>query len=157
ATRDERESSKIEKRPRDLLFNYLMSDLVGLMNQRNVGFSSEDGDALKITPERLAHLVDLIADGKIGSRQAKDMLAKMFETGEDPEGILESEGLHTVSGEKELKKVVKEVIAENPQAAADYKKGKGASMQFLIGKAMGKLRGRGNPGALRELFAERLE
>lgn len=147
ATRDELQTSKIEKSSQELLFNYLTSDLLGLMNEAGIGFNE-----LKINPERLAHLVDLIADGKIMSRQAKDILRKMFETGEDPENILIAEGLHTVSGEEELQKVVGEVLTENPQAVADYKKGKAQSLQFLIGKAMGKLRGRGNPEMLKNLL-----
>jgi len=151
ATRDDRESSKIEKHPRDLLFNYLMSDLTGLMNEHDVGF-----DVLKITPEHLAHLVDLIADGKIMSRGAKDILRKMFETGNDPEDILRDEGLHAISDEKQLAKVVKEVISEHAPAVVDYHKGKVASLQFLVGKAMGKLKGKGDPGGLRNMFERML-
>ncbi|MEK7195366.1 MAG: Asp-tRNA(Asn)/Glu-tRNA(Gln) amidotransferase subunit GatB, partial [Patescibacteria group bacterium] len=133
--------------PTQTLFNYLTSDFRGLLNE--AGVSVEDS---KINPERLAHLVSLIEGGKIMSRQAKDILKKMFETGLDPEEILDQEGLHTVSDEGELAKVVEEIIAENSAAVADYKKGKTASMQFLIGKAMGKLKGRGSPDTLREIF-----
>ncbi len=151
ATRDELSTSQVDRNSQELLFNYLTSDLLGLMNEAAVGFEES-----KINPERLAHLVDLIADGKIMSRQAKDILRKMFETGEDPENILTTEGLHTVSEEGELEKVATEVLAENPQAVADYKKGKAQSSQFLIGKAMGKLKGRGNPEVLRIIFEKRL-
>jgi len=147
ATRDEATSAKLEKRPRDMLFNYLTSDLAGLMNERHEDFAS-----VKITPEHLAHLVDLISDGKIGSRQAKDILRLMADSGEDPEGILEREGLHTVSDTDALEDIVKDIIAENPNAVADYKKGKVASVQFLVGKAMAKLKGKGEPGMLREVI-----
>jgi aspartyl-tRNA(Asn)/glutamyl-tRNA(Gln) amidotransferase subunit B len=133
------------------IYNYLTSDLMGLINEAGSSFSD-----LKITPEHLAHLIALIHGGKIQSRQAKDILRKMFETGLDPEDILNNEGLHTVSDEEELKKVIEEVLRENPQAASDFKKGKEASMQFLIGKAMGKLRGRGNPDLLKQLFFDAL-
>jgi aspartyl-tRNA(Asn)/glutamyl-tRNA(Gln) amidotransferase subunit B len=51
---------------------------------------------------------------------------------------------------------VREIIAENPAAIADYKKGKTASMQFLIGKAMGKLKGRARPEILKEIFEKLL-
>ncbi len=151
ATRDEDTSSKLEKEPQELLFNYLTSDLLGLTAEFGAPF--ED---IKINPEEFAHLVDLIADGKIMSRQAKDILRKMFETGEDPETILNTEGLHTVSDEGELGKTIEEVIAENPTAVADYKKGKTASLQFLIGQAMQKMRGKANPEVLKRLFTEKL-
>ncbi|MEK7193366.1 MAG: Asp-tRNA(Asn)/Glu-tRNA(Gln) amidotransferase subunit GatB [Patescibacteria group bacterium] len=151
AARDEKNTSRIDKKPRDLLFNYLTSDLLGLVNETGTPFS-----AVKVTPEHLAHLVDLIADGKIMSRQAKDILRKMFDDGSDPEEILENEGLHTVSDSSELETTVREIIADNPAAVADYKKGKEASVQFLIGKAMAKLKGRGSPEVLKELFLKHL-
>jgi aspartyl-tRNA(Asn)/glutamyl-tRNA(Gln) amidotransferase subunit B len=135
----------------ELLFNYLTSDIRWLMNETGVSF-----EKIKVTPERLAHLMALIGEGKIMSRQAKDILRRMMETGEDPENILEAEGLHTVSDQNELAKIVKEVLEENPAAVSDYKKGKEASLQFMIGMAMKKLRGRGNPGILKELFAKEL-
>ena len=147
ATRDEKTTARIDKRPEELLYNYLTSDLGGLLNE--TGTALRDS---KVSPAELAALVDLIADGKIMSRQAKDILRKMYETGENAEVILEQEGLHTVSDESELVSVVEGIIAEHAQAAADYKAGKQASMQFLIGQAMKKLRGRGNPESLKELF-----
>jgi aspartyl-tRNA(Asn)/glutamyl-tRNA(Gln) amidotransferase subunit B len=149
--RDEMEGEKTTKSGQEILFNYLTSDLLGLMNEAGIGFNE-----IRVNPERLAHLVDLIADGKIMSRQAKDILRKMFETGEDPENILTQEGLHTVSDEAELLNAVREVLAENPAAIADYKKGKVQSLQFLIGKAMAKLRSRGNPEHLRQIFLKQL-
>jgi aspartyl-tRNA(Asn)/glutamyl-tRNA(Gln) amidotransferase subunit B len=152
ATRDKKTTSQLEKSAQELLFNYLTSDLLGLAAESGAPFTES-----KINPEELAHLVDLIADGKIMSRQAKDILRKMFETGEDPETILESEGLHTVSDEGELGKVIQEVIMEYAQAAKDYKAGKVASMQFLIGQAMRKLKGRGNPDSLQRLLEEQLK
>jgi aspartyl-tRNA(Asn)/glutamyl-tRNA(Gln) amidotransferase subunit B len=151
ATRDELSTSAIEKKPRELLYNYFMSDLLGLLNERAILFSDS-----KVTPDHLAHLVDLIADGKIMSRQAKDILARMVETGSDPEEIMRDEGLETVSDEGEIAETVRAVIAENPAAVADFQKGKTASLQFMLGKAMGKLRGRANPARLKELFEREL-
>ena len=80
----------------------------------------------------------------------------MFETGLDPEEILKSEGLHTIFDETELESVLQEVIKENPQAVADYKKGKTASLQFLLGEAMKKLKGRGNPEVLVKILEKNL-
>lgn len=151
ATRGELTTSTIEKEPKELLFNYLTSDLLGL-----VAASGADFGGIKVKPEGMAHLVDLIADGKIGSRQAKDILKKMFETGDDPDAIMRAEDLETVSDSGELENAVREVVAENPKAAEDYKKGKEASIQFLVGQAMKKLRGRGNPEQLKNAFREML-
>lgn len=149
--KEEQEGRTGIRKAQQLLFNYLTSDLRGFMNEAGVSF-----EELKISPEHLAHVVDLIADGKIMSRQAKDILAKMLKTGADPEDILEADGLHTISDEVGLMRIVEEVIKENPHAVEHYKKGKTVSMQFLIGKAMGKLKGRGNPEKLKEIFMKHL-
>ncbi len=130
-----------------LLFNYLTSDLKGLLNETGV-----DWGECKVNPEELAHLVDLIADGKIASRQAKDILRAMVETGEDPEDLLGSLGLQTISDAGELQRIVAEVIAQNEKSVADFKAGREASLQFLIGQAMGRLKGKANPTQLGDLL-----
>ncbi len=133
------------------LYHYLTSDLRGLMNQDGIGFSE-----LKVDPEHLAHLAAFVEQKKITSRQAKDLLAKMFTTGEDPEDIVKNENVGVSSDTAEIEAAVIAVIAENHAAVADYKKGKTASLQFLIGKAMGMLKGRARPEMLKELFERNL-
>jgi aspartyl-tRNA(Asn)/glutamyl-tRNA(Gln) amidotransferase subunit B len=133
------------------LYNYLTSDLRGLMNQAGSGFAD-----LKISPEHIAHLAGLLEEKKLTSRQAKDILAKMFGTGADPIEIVASENIGVTSDLYEVEAVVVAIIAENKAAADDYRKGKAASMQFLIGKAMGQLKGRARPEMLKEMFEKNL-
>jgi len=131
------------------LFNYLTSDLFGLM--------AEQGNILKdfkISPKQLAELAGLIIENKISSRIAKDVLKEMVETGDAPSSIIESKGLRQISDVGEIENVVKKTIAENPKAVEDYKKGKENALQFLIGRAMAKLKGQANPDILRKLFGD---
>jgi aspartyl-tRNA(Asn)/glutamyl-tRNA(Gln) amidotransferase subunit B len=137
---------------RHSLFHYLTSDLRGLMNDACMAFSD-----LKIKPEHLAHLAALVDGGKLTSRQAKDVLKKMFVTGADPEDIVRDENIGVSDDTTEIEAVVLAVIAENLVAVTDYKKGKAASLQFLIGKAMGALKGRARPEMLREMFESKLK
>jgi aspartyl-tRNA(Asn)/glutamyl-tRNA(Gln) amidotransferase subunit B len=132
------------------VYNYLSSDLRGLMNQAGVAFAD-----VRVRPEHLASLAVLIDQKKIMSRQAKDMLVKMFETGADPEEIMKSENIG-ISDTDEVEAVVLAIIAEHHAAVADYKKGKTASLQFLIGQAMAKLKGRARPDMLKEIFEKNL-
>ncbi len=134
------------------LYNYLTSDLRGLMNQKEVSFAD-----LKVDPEHLAHLAGLINEKKITSRQAKDMLARMFDTGLDPEEIVKDENIGVASDMDEVEAVVLAVIAEHKTAVDDYRKGKTASMQFFIGKAIGALKGRARPDLLSDLFERNLK
>jgi len=133
------------------LFNILTSDLRGLMNEAGVNFAD-----LKFNPEHFAHLVVLVEEKKVTSHKAKDLLAQMFKDGRDPEEIMQSEGFAMISDEAELESVVRGVIEENPSAVADYKKGKMQAVQFLIGKTMAKLKGRGNPAVLEGLIKKLL-
>ena len=130
-----------------LLFNYLTSDVRGLANE--LGTTLKES---KIDPEHFADLVRLIEQGKITSRQAKDMLRKMFVRDADPEEILKDESMYAVSDTAQLEAVAQLILQENPNAVADYRKGKAASLQFLIGKSMAKLKGKGNPEVLKEIF-----
>jgi aspartyl-tRNA(Asn)/glutamyl-tRNA(Gln) amidotransferase subunit B len=132
------------------VYNYLSSDLRGLMNQEGISFAD-----LKVGPDHLASLAVLIDQKKITSRQAKDMLAKMFATGANPEEIMKSENIG-IGDTDEVEAVVLAVIAEHHAAVADYKKGKLASLQFLIGQAMAKLKGRARPDMLKEIFEKNL-
>ncbi len=79
----------------------------------------------------------------------------MFATGDDPETIVKNEDIG-LSDMEEVENMVRAVIAESAAAVADYKKGKTASLQFLIGKAMGRLNGRAKPDMLKELFEKNL-
>jgi len=135
-----------------LLANYLNADLRGLMSEEG-----EDFSGLKITPENFADLIELIAHDKVSSRVAKDILKKMFASGGDPNTILREEGLEQVSDESALLKIIQKVIKDNPGAVKDYKSGKENAVMFLIGKAMGELKGAGNPKTLREIFEAELK
>ena len=79
----------------------------------------------------------------------------MFEKGADPHTIIKDKDLGSVEDE-EIGSVVEAVISENEKAVEDYKKGKEAAVKFLVGQAMGRLRGRGNPELLEKLFLDHL-
>jgi len=134
------------------LYNYLTSDLFGLVSQAKIGYKD-----LKITPENFAELINIIDKGEISTRTAKDILKIMFETGRDPSEIIETEGLKQISDESGIIEIVKKVILENQKAVEDYKKGRENALQFLIGRAMSELKGRANPKILEELFKKELK
>ena len=135
-----------------LAINYLTSDLKGLMLAVNI----TDPIQTNVKPKHFADLMMLISAEKIGSRGAKNILKKMFEVGGDPNEILKTEGMEQVSDEKELTKLAKEIIKAYPGPVADYKSGKEAALMFFVGRAMGQLKGKGNPGVLQKIFKELL-
>jgi aspartyl-tRNA(Asn)/glutamyl-tRNA(Gln) amidotransferase subunit B len=112
--------------------------------------------AVKIAPESLGTLVAKIKAGEISGKMAKDIFAKMYETGDSPEAIIEREGLKQISDSGALAKIVDEVIAANPKQVEQYRSGKTAVLGFLVGQVMKASKGQANPGALNALLKERL-
>ena len=135
-----------------LTSNYLVSDLLGLL--KGAPFSE---DEILITPENFAELISLVCEGKISSKIAKVVLTEMFSSGADPSQIIEERGLVQISSEQEIEKIAKEVILKNQKAVADYKKGKKAALQFLIGQAMAKTKGKANPELVKKALERLLE
>lgn len=138
--------------PYQTLYNYLVSDLRGLMKAENVSFAEQ-----KATPENMVDLIMMIQKGEIGSRVAKDVLGEMFKTGADPVAIVKEKGLRQVTNEGELLETVKKVIAENGEVAEEYRGGKEAVLKFLVGQTMKELKGKGEPKILEKLLKEELK
>ena len=134
-----------------LLYNYLSSDLVGLMKVKEL----EWGDIL-MTPENFSELIKMVAHNEISSRAAKDVLAIMLEEPADPSDIVRDRGLAQMSNEGDLEKIAQKIIEANPAAVADYRAGKQNAMQFLVGQIMKETRGGANPEVAREVLTKLL-
>ena len=134
-----------------LLLNYFSSDMRGLMNEQKITVKE-----LNITPENFADLIVLLSKGEISSRLAKDILKEMFLTGLDPKQIIQQKGLTQISDDAIIERIIEEITRENPKAVEDYKKGQKNALQFLIGQAMKKLKGRADPKILKEAMENNL-
>ncbi|MBI1957192.1 MAG: Asp-tRNA(Asn)/Glu-tRNA(Gln) amidotransferase subunit GatB, partial [Candidatus Niyogibacteria bacterium] len=132
-----------------LLYNYLSSDLVGLMKAKEL----EWGEML-MTPENFSELIKMAAHGEISSRAAKDVLAAMLEEPSDPSDIVRDKGLAQVSDTGGLETVAKKIIEANSAAVVDYKAGKAGAIQFLVGQMMRETKGSANPKKAREVLTK---
>ena len=94
--------------------------------------------------------------GELSGKLAKEILPKMFETGETAAAIMEREGLRQISDTGALEKIVDDVLAANPKQVEQYKGGKTMVMGFLVGQAMKASRGQANPAAVNELLKKKL-
>ena len=139
-----------------LAANYIASDIAGLVKKSGVEFPAWLSKNPLESAAAFAKMILMIGEGKINSRGAKDILAIIFEKGGDPLKIAEENGLLQKNDEGELKKAVEKIIAENVKSAADYKAGKGAALQFLVGQGMKATKGAANPETLKRLFKESL-
>ena len=127
--------------------NYMNSDLSALVKSDPVRWVNDP-----IGVSAFASLVKMVTSKEISSRAAKDILKILFETGGDPKKIADEKGLIQKSDEASLAPIIKKVIESNPAVVEEFKKGKEASLQFLLGQAMKESRGSGNPEILKELL-----
>ncbi len=128
------------------LASLVAGDFVRIL--RNASASASE---IRITPENFAELVSYILENKISNTAAKQVLEEMFRSGDDPSDIIDRLGLWQVSDADDLEDIARHIVKENPKAAEDYKNGKEASLQFLVGQVMKESRGKANPKMVRDI------
>ncbi|MBA3790807.1 MAG: Asp-tRNA(Asn)/Glu-tRNA(Gln) amidotransferase subunit GatB [Rubrobacter sp.] len=131
--------------------NWISGDLRSLLNE-----SGEEVSNSKASPERMIELICLVRDGAISRSAARDVIGRVFETGDSPTAIVEREGLASVGGD-ELSGVIEEVIAANPDEVGRVKVGDKKVMGFLIGQVMKATRGNADGGRAREILLQKLD
>jgi aspartyl-tRNA(Asn)/glutamyl-tRNA(Gln) amidotransferase subunit B len=131
--------------------NWVTVELRGRLNEAGIEISES-----KVGPGRLADLIGLVGEGTISRSAAKDVLDRIFETGESPSAVVEREGLAAVGGD-ELSGTVDEVIAANPEEAERVRGGDQKVIGFLIGQVMRATRGNADGGRVRELLLQKLD
>ena len=149
---DDKEDKELKKLYK-LAANYLITEIPRIADRLQIiNYKLQD----KITAENFAEFIIMTYKNIISSSGAQKVLEEMFKTGADPSHIIEKHDLGQVSDESELEKIAEEVIKENPQPVADYKAGKEASLQFLIGQIMKKSKGKANPQVTGEILRKKL-
>ena len=132
--------------------NWLIGETFRLMKDN--GMEPED---LTFSPENLAKLIDLADAGTINSSVAKDVFKQIFQEDIDPEKYVEEHGLKMVNDEGALRETAAKVIADNPQAVADFKGGKEKAIGALLGQTMRAMKGKANPGMVNQVLRELLK
>jgi len=120
---------------------------------------SEDERAIQsspIPPRHLVGLLQLIENSTISGKIAKDVFQKMFESGQDAKTIVERDGLTQVADEAALRQVIESVIAANPKALEDYRRGKKEAKGAFVGQVMKATRGKANPALVNRLLEDKL-
>jgi aspartyl-tRNA(Asn)/glutamyl-tRNA(Gln) amidotransferase subunit B len=135
-----------------LAANWMLGQYSAHLNESKLG-----AQETKVTPENFAELLKLIGTNKVSQLSAKDVFAKMFETGEDPSNLLDQMGLAQVSDEGAIEEVVKKVVEANPKAVEDVKLKGEKAFGFLVGQAMKELKGKGNPQMINEILKRELK
>jgi aspartyl-tRNA(Asn)/glutamyl-tRNA(Gln) amidotransferase subunit B len=131
--------------------NYVLNDLLSALGAANKPIA-----ACPIPAEQLNELVGLVDDGKISSKQGKEVFAEMFATGKAPGIIVEAKGLKQESDIGAIELLCIEIIAANPKSVEDYRAGKAAAINFLKGQVMKLSKGKANPNLVGETLTRLL-
>jgi len=132
--------------------NWVMGELLRTMKERGVSI-----DQVPLTPAALAGLITLVEKGTISSSIAKDVFAKMYDTGRSADDIVAAEGLAQNNDEGALLAIVRDVIARHADAAAQFRAGKSQTFGFLVGQVMKGSGGKANPKLANELLKRELQ
>lgn len=128
-----------------------MGDLFGALNRLGVGIG-----ASSVSAEQLGALIDLIADGTISGRLAKDVFAEMVASGADPAEIVERKGLRQVTDEGAIAAAIDAVLAAQPEKLAEYRAGRDKLYGFFVGQIMRATQGKANPALVNQLLKKKL-
>jgi aspartyl-tRNA(Asn)/glutamyl-tRNA(Gln) amidotransferase subunit B len=128
-----------------LAANWVMGDLFAALNRTKR--SIEDSP---VSAENLGALLDLMKDGTLSGKLAKEVFEAMVETGKAPGAIVEERGLRQVTDTGAIEGAVDKVLAANADKVAEYKSGKDKLFGFFVGQVMKAMQGKGNPALVNE-------
>ena len=131
--------------------NWLMGEVSAYLNSEKMELHDT-----KLTPENLAGMIKLIADGTISSKMAKKVFQELIQKGGSAQEVVEKNGWIQLSDPSKLIPMVNEVLDKNPQSIEDFKNGKDRAIGFLVGQIMKATKGQANPGIVNKLLNEEL-
>jgi aspartyl-tRNA(Asn)/glutamyl-tRNA(Gln) amidotransferase subunit B len=139
-------------RDRKITANWMSVELFGALNKAGIDLAQSP-----VSPEQLGGLVDLISDGSISGKIAKEVFAEMFETGKDAKQVVDEKGLKQVSDEGAIISMIDEVLASNQDKVDEYRSGKDKLFGFFVGQVMKASKGQANPGMVNQILKQKLD
>ncbi|MBT3605250.1 MAG: Asp-tRNA(Asn)/Glu-tRNA(Gln) amidotransferase GatCAB subunit B, partial [Candidatus Latescibacteria bacterium] len=131
--------------------NWLQGDVMRVLNEQKITIGE-----LKITPQSLAELLQLIDKGTISGNIARKVFDEMVDTGDAPQSIVEKQGLVQISDTSELDGIVDQIIADSPSEVERYKGGDKKLVGFFMGQIMKATKGQANPKMVSQILREKL-
>src|SRR6202166_660611 len=144
--------AKLADQARDgkLAANWVINELFGRLNKEG-----RDITGSPVSAVQLASIIDLIGEGTISGKIAKDLFEIVWQEGGDPRALVEARGMKQVTDLGAIEKVVDDIIAANPDKVAQAK-AKPAAIQWFVGQVMKASGGKANPQAVNNLLKSKL-
>jgi aspartyl-tRNA(Asn)/glutamyl-tRNA(Gln) amidotransferase subunit B len=139
--------------PAKKIANWLINDLLGLIKDEE----EVDLSQIKIKPQFIAGLVEIVESGKISMPQAKEVFLEMYQTGNNPVEIVQQKGFELSQDTGELEILIAELIKGNPDKIVEIKSGNEKALNWFTGQIMKVMKGKVNPKIATELLKKSLE
>ena len=144
------DSCKLHPKPR-VVANWIVTYLLKSLNFEGLSLKES-----KVEPESFVELLELIDEGVVSERLAKELIKEYVSLGESPLSIVKRKNLGLMRTE-ELREAVRAVLAENRKAVADYRSGQTRAIDYLLGQVLRRVRARGRPDDVKRLIREALD
>ncbi|MEG1448166.1 MAG: Asp-tRNA(Asn)/Glu-tRNA(Gln) amidotransferase GatCAB subunit B, partial [Oscillospiraceae bacterium] len=132
--------------------NWILGDISRILNEKKLLITET-----KLTAQKLVEMVELIEKNTISNAAGKVVIEEIVATDKTANDVVKEKSLAQISDDSALLDIVKNVLAGNEKAVADYKNGKTNVAGFLVGLCMKETKGKGNPAKLRELLVGEIE
>ena len=135
-----------------LIANWLMVETLGYVNKNNILLKN-----IKMKPQDLAKLVQLIDGGKISSKQAKNVFEQLMQKEQSVEEIIQKMNIVQINDSNQINEWIQQVLQEFPASVSDYQAGKDRAFGFMIGQIMKRSKGQANPVLTNQLLKKALD
>jgi aspartyl-tRNA(Asn)/glutamyl-tRNA(Gln) amidotransferase subunit B len=132
--------------------NWVTGDLLGVLNKQSLDIAQSP-----ISYERLAGLLQRIADNTISGKIAKQVFEAMLNSEDDADAIIESQGLKQITDSGAIEAIIDKIIADNPAQVEQYLNGKDKVFGFFVGQTMKASQGKANPGEVNKILQGKLK
>ena len=131
--------------------NWVKDEVLGIVNKESISI-----DKFSVGPERIGQLIALINKGEISGKIAKTVFEEMLTSSQTPEQIVEAKGLKVVRDDKEIERIVDQVLEANQESVNSYKAGKDRALGALVGAVMKETKGKADPKTVNDLLLQKL-
>ncbi|MGH7496963.1 MAG: Asp-tRNA(Asn)/Glu-tRNA(Gln) amidotransferase subunit GatB [bacterium] len=132
--------------------NWVMGEVLRVLREQKTEI-----DAFKLSPASLAEIIQLLEQGAISTKTAKEVFEEMLVSEKSARAIVSEKGLQQVSDTSEIEKAVAEILTLHPKEVERYRAGDAKVFGFLVGQLMRAMRGKANPKVANEILKQKLE
>jgi aspartyl-tRNA(Asn)/glutamyl-tRNA(Gln) amidotransferase subunit B len=132
--------------------NWVTGDVLAVINDKKIDISD-----FPVSPLNLGKLINLINDGTISGKIAKEIFPNMLENNADPEQIVKEKNLVQISDTSEIEAIIQKIINANTGQVEEYRSGKEKVFGFFVGQVMKESKGKANPKLVNEILKTKLE